>query len=567
MEPRPQSILDYREYPVLYVDDEPENLRIFELTFRRDFSVLTAQSGDEALEILNSRPVSLLLSDQRMPGMSGVELLTRARALDPKVLRVLVTAYGDMQTLAAAVNDGSIYKYVPKPWTPEEMEQTLRRGIEMYALDRERESLVRELTTLNRVSNSINKQLDLDRLGRLILDMLVDDLGYDAAALLFLDAAGEELAVAQCAPEGGPVQEWLRTMAIAAREAPEFVKAVEEGGAQILKLEEMDQFERPVRIWLTEVAAEQMMLVPLLGKERVIGALVVDNRRGGHSFGSSDHTMMRGLAMQAVIALENAQLVEDLRRSREQVVRADRLGTLGTLAAGLAHEINNPLTSIHTFLSLAPEKRDADDPEFWNEYHEVATHEVERIRGLVASMERLASGGSASNARPESCRPADLAEAAARLLEREADRFGVELRLEHESELPHLHAVRDQLHQVLLNLVLNAIHAASSRSGGGHVDVRVQRAQTEEGEAVAFEVCDDGPGISPDALEHLFDPFFTTKGPDQGTGLGLSICQQLVANHDGSIEVRSREGAGASFRVVLPAGGASGETDRKPCAA
>ncbi len=567
MEPRPQSILDYREYPVLYVDDEPENLRIFELAFRREFSVLTASGGEEALEILNTRPVALVLSDQRMPGMTGVELLTRTRELDSKVLRVLVTAYGDMQTLTAAVNDGSIYKYVPKPWTPEEMEQTLRRAIEVYALDRERESLVRELTTLNRVSNSINKQLDLERLGNLILGMLVEDLGYDAATLLFLDAAGEELAVTECAPQDGPVQEWLRAMSIPANEAPEFLKAVEEGGAQILKLSELPRYETPVRAWLTEVAAEQMLMVPLLGNERVIGALVVDNRRGGHSFESADHTMMRGLATQAVIALENAQLVEDLRRSREQVVRADRLGTLGTLAAGLAHEINNPLTSIHTFLSLAPEKREANDPEFWNEYHQVATHEVERIRGLVASMERLASGGGGSDVGPESCRPADLAEAAARLLEREADRFGVELTQEHEPDLPHLHAVRDQIHQVLLNLVLNAIHASSGRDGGGHVHVRVLRAQTDDGEGVAFEVNDDGPGISPEALEHLFDPFFTTKGPDQGTGLGLSICQQLVANHDGSIEVRSREGEGASFRVVIPLGGDSGEARRNSCAA
>ena len=343
------------------------------------------------------------------------------------------------------------------------------------------------------------------------------------------------------------------------------MKAIREGTARVLELAEAMSYERPVRAWLTEVAAEQMLIVPLLGKERVIGALVIDNRRGGRRFESADHTMMRGLATQSVIALENARLVEDLRRSREQVVRADRLGTLGTLAAGLAHEINNPLTSIHTFLSLAPEKRNSDDSEFWDDYHQVATHEVERIRGLVASMERLASGGG-SDVRPEMCRPVDVAEAAARLLEREADRFGVELTLEHDPDLPHLQAVRDQLHQVLLNLVLNAIHASSSRPGGGHVHVRVLRAETEDGKAVAFEVNDDGPGISPEALEHLFDPFFTTKGPDQGTGLGLSICQQLVANHDGSIEVRSREGEGASFRVVLPAGDDS-DLGRKPRAA
>ncbi len=80
MRPRPDRILDYREYPILYVDDEPENLRIFELAFRRDFSIITAPSGEEGLELINTTPVALVLSDHRMPGMTGVEFLTRVRA-------------------------------------------------------------------------------------------------------------------------------------------------------------------------------------------------------------------------------------------------------------------------------------------------------------------------------------------------------------------------------------------------------------------------------------------------------------------------------------------------------
>ena len=551
MRPRPQQILDYREYPVLYVDDEPENLRIFELGFRREFSLLTARSADEALRLLNERPIAVVLSDHRMPGMTGVELLARVRELDPKVIRVLVTAYGDAETLSAAVNDGSIYKYVPKPWTPDDMRLTIRRAIEVYALDRERDDLLRELATLNRVSQSINQQLELDRLLELLLATVTEDLGYDGATLLFFEDEGRELAVAATSPGGGDTARWLRGFAIAAASAPRFVKGVREGEVQSLRYAQLDGLEPPLRKWLTEVAAEETLVVPLLGKEAVVGALAVDNRRGGNPFDVADRTLMEGLATQAVIAIENARLVEDLRRSREQVIRADRLGTLGTLAAGLAHEINNPLTSIHTFLSLAPEKRTEDDPEFWRDYHELATHEVERIRGLVASMERLASGGSSGDARPEVCDPREVAEAAARLLAREADGRNVALELESEETAPSLWAVRDQVHQVLLNLILNAIHASPA---GGRVVVRVLSARLDGRAGVAFEVEDDGPGVAPEHLERIFDPFFTTKPPDQGTGLGLTICQQLVANHGGSLAVRSREGEGATFRVLLPCG-------------
>jgi response regulator RpfG family c-di-GMP phosphodiesterase len=165
-------LLDYREYPVLYVDDEPENLRIFELGFRREFSIITAASGEEGLRILNERPVALVLSDHRMPGMTGVDFLTRVRELDPKTIRVLVTAYGDAETLSVAINDGSIYRYVPKPWEADEMRLTLKRSIEVYALDREREGLVRELTAVNQIAQTINQELDLEPLLEQLLALL-----------------------------------------------------------------------------------------------------------------------------------------------------------------------------------------------------------------------------------------------------------------------------------------------------------------------------------------------------------------------------------------------------------
>jgi len=119
--PRPEQLRDYREYPVLYVDDEPENLRIFELTFRRDFAITTADSGEEGLEILSRQPIAVVLSDHRMPGMTGTEFLARVAELDPKTVRIMVTAYGDSETLESAINTGSIYRYIPKPWTPEDV--------------------------------------------------------------------------------------------------------------------------------------------------------------------------------------------------------------------------------------------------------------------------------------------------------------------------------------------------------------------------------------------------------------------------------------------------------------
>jgi signal transduction histidine kinase len=276
--------------------------------------------------------------------------------------------------------------------------------------------------------------------------------------------------------------------------------------------------------------------------------LAVDNRRGGHGFSGDDQTLLEGLSHQAAIALQNARLVEDLRRSQEQVRRADRLGTLGTLAAGLAHEINNPLVSIHTFLSMAPEKRDDADGEFWGDYHELACKEVDRIRRLVETMRGLGRSPGTVATR-EAIDAAELVAGVVALVEREAGRAQVTVEHEREGELPEVFAVRDHLHQVVLNLVLNALHATPA---GGRVGIRTLA--SPEGDALCIEVCDSGEGISEEDLGRIFDPFFTTKDPNEGTGLGLMICHRLVADHGGTIEVRSAQGEGSTFSVRLPAG-------------
>jgi two-component system NtrC family sensor kinase len=545
---RADQLLDYHEYPILYVDDEPENLRIFDLTFRREFNILTAADAEAGLEILNQNPVVLVLSDHRMPGMTGVEFLAAVRELDESTVRILVTAYGDVATLESAINNGSIFRFVPKPWTPEDMRMTLRNGIERYALDKERGGLIRELTLLSRISKSMNQQLAFEPLLELLLDAVTQDLGYDAAGILFFGERDDVLSWGCLAPKDSAVTEALESVEISSLAAPEFVEAVRAGESQLISMNELMELEGPIRKWLTEVAAEQIFVAPLVGKNRVIGALAVDNRRGGGRFGIEDRTLLEGLTAHAVVAIENARMVEDLRRSREQVMRADRLGTLGTLAAGLAHEINNPLVSIHTFLSMAPQKRSEPDGEFWGDYHKLACQEVDRIRRLVDTMRRLghSSGESAPKTQVD---PGELVREVVKLLEREAGKAQVTLSVDRASDVPKITAIRDHLQQVFMNILLNAIHASPA---GGVVRVRVY--PDRGGDAVCIEMTDAGPGIPEEDLERIFDPFFTTKDPNQGTGLGLMICHRLVAAHNGEIEVACTPGDGATFFVRLPTG-------------
>jgi two-component system, probable response regulator PhcQ len=137
---------DYRKFAVLYVEDEDKARKQFVQLFEDRFRILTAANAQDALAILQEKhgEIGLLLTDQRMPGEKGVWLLEKARQLQPRIIRILVTAYADMDAAIAAVNTGSIYKYISKPWREEEMETALRRGLEFFLVQRERDQLLHE---------------------------------------------------------------------------------------------------------------------------------------------------------------------------------------------------------------------------------------------------------------------------------------------------------------------------------------------------------------------------------------------------------------------------------------
>lgn len=137
---------DYRKFAILYVDDEDNSLKGFTRAFGDQFRILTATNAQEGLKQLetHSEEIGVLMTDQRMPGEKGVWLLERARQLKPQIIRILATGYADMDAAIAAVNTGAIYKYVTKPWDPPQLENTLKRGLEFFMVQRERDQLLRE---------------------------------------------------------------------------------------------------------------------------------------------------------------------------------------------------------------------------------------------------------------------------------------------------------------------------------------------------------------------------------------------------------------------------------------
>jgi two-component system probable response regulator PhcQ len=149
-----ENLYDYKSHYVLYVDDEEKSLKYFREIFGDRFAILTASNAEEGLKILkeNQDRVAILMTDQRMPGEKGTQFLEKSRVVKPKALRILATAYADMDAAIEAVNTGSIYKYVVKPWDINQLENTLKRGLEFYIVQNERDQLLREkMSTLYNV--------------------------------------------------------------------------------------------------------------------------------------------------------------------------------------------------------------------------------------------------------------------------------------------------------------------------------------------------------------------------------------------------------------------------------
>jgi len=140
------SLYDYKKFAVLYVDDEEKSLKYFARAFEEQFRTLTANNAQDGLKLIeqHGEEIGVLMTDQRMPGEKGVWLLERTRQLQPRVIRILATAYADMDAAIAAVNSGAIYKYVTKPWDPAQLEETLKRSLEFFIVQRERDQLLRE---------------------------------------------------------------------------------------------------------------------------------------------------------------------------------------------------------------------------------------------------------------------------------------------------------------------------------------------------------------------------------------------------------------------------------------
>ncbi|MHB1295121.1 MAG: ATP-binding protein [Anaerolineae bacterium] len=293
-----------------------------------------------------------------------------------------------------------------------------------------------------------------------------------------------------------------------------------------------------------------MMVAPLKLGDRRIGTLSVDSQEV-YAFSPTDEHLLLTLATQAAAAIENARLVSDLQQSlrdlkatQEQLIQSEKLSAIGQLIAGVAHELNNPLTAVMGYAQLLQTSESLD---------ESIVRDLGKIYAQAQRAARIVQNLLTFARQHRAVREfVDINEVLDRTLELRAYQLrveNIEVVTELSEEILGTLVDPNQLQQVFLNLINNAQDAMSECRGSGRLVVSTERM----GDKILVRFKDDGPGLAPKVQRHLFEPFFTTKEVGRGTGLGLSICFGIVSQHAGRIWAESELGKGATFVVELPA--------------
>jgi two-component system NtrC family sensor kinase len=393
--------------------------------------------------------------------------------------------------------------------------------------------------TLGKFSKAMVSILDLQSLSKRIMEAITQTMGVEKASLFLVneEKGGYNLCESknvrittstQHLSQDDPLPFYLQDIG-------EII--IREELAKGANISELDEVVKKMALLEAEVS------IPLIWKGQLIGMINLSHKFNKDIYSHEDIELLSTLANQAAIAIENARLYEDLKRSKTYVRRADRLASLGTLTAGLAHEIRNPLVAIKTFTHLLPDR--LDDEEFREQFLKIASSEVDRISLLVTE---LLDFSRPSDPKLELENINTILDGMILLVSTETKKKKINIIKNYASDLPPIQMDREQIKQVFLNILLNGIQATSEN---GQITVKTRSFMKPGGEPyVQIEFADTGCGIPEEHLEDIFNPFFTTKST--GSGLGLSISHQIVQDHRGYIDVESQLDKGSSFFINLP---------------
>jgi signal transduction histidine kinase/DNA-binding response OmpR family regulator len=563
---------------VLVADDSRENVKFLcdYILEPNGYKTLTAMDGEQGLRYALSHDIDLLIIDLKMPRMTGLEVMQALREKGKDLPIILMTFYGSEETAIQAFRLGA-KDYLIKPFTVTEALDAIERALVERRLRKEKEKLeggvlqinqqlaqrVKELNILYTIGKSVAQLVELETALNRIVEAGVYITGAEEGSLLLIDEESGELYLRAARGLGEKFARGFRLKVSDSLAG----KTVQTGEPVRMDVSTLDQSLKIKTGYLVKAALN----VPLKVGSRVIGVLCVDNKVASRPFSENDQKLLSALADYASISIVNAQLFQELRKSRDeiqrwsvelerrvrertdelrnvqsQLIRAEQLASIGQLAAGVAHEINNPLGVILGFAETLSEQAKPGDVSY--EPLKLIERETLRCKRIVQNLLDFSRHSELTLARTDLRR---VIEATLALLAVQIAQQGIQVDRIYADNLPLLLADAQQLQQVFTNIAVNAIQAMPQ---GGKLSLSAQM----EGREAVVRIRDTGAGISPENLSRIFDPFFTTKEVGQGAGLGLSVSFAIIKRHGGAIEVESAPGKGSCFAIKIPLTGPSG---------
>lgn len=518
---------------VLVVDDEPQILTAIGDLLENEFTVWTANDGQAALDILAHHEMAVILSDQRMPGMSGAEFLGRARCMSDAT-RILVTGYSDLDALVTAVNLGQIHAYLSKPWNPLELQVVVRTAADRWRLGR---------------------SLDQERnLLRALMDNIPDAIFFKDRELTFTRLNGAEALLL-----GGKEPVDLVGMRLSEIVSGDQVSAIERQETAIL------QSGIPVTDQLVELKDElggsrwlSITKAPICQNGEVSGLVGISRdvtiRKEAEDYLRSAHDRLqqaveeRTAWLQTEIKLRSAA-EEQARSAREIAENASRAKT--TFLANMSHELRTPLNAIIGFSELAVSVMDKESLTRYGEFLDnisESAHHLLRVISDILDVSRVEVGKVVMH--ESDVDMVEVVQSVIRLIDHAITRKRQIITRDLSDGLPLLRGDDRLIKQILLNIVSNAAKF-TPECGEIHLELGMRDG------GVFVSVTDSGIGIAPEDMAKVLQPFGQAENAispkQEGTGLGLPLAKGFADLHGATLSLNSEVGKGTRVTVFFPA--------------
>jgi signal transduction histidine kinase len=402
-------------------------------------------------------------------------------------------------------------------------------------------------------NSGLMETLDIDEILKLVLEGVTKNIGFDRARLYLVN---EKRHVLECKMAVGIDEERIKGITLPL-DPEDSVVARSIFEKQPFIIPDASQDPRVNPILKEKFNLHSLVVIPLLTKGKPLGAIAADHVEPGKNITSEILESAMTFAQQAGLAIHNALMYQelkafsqqmeekiqkttaDLKKTEAQLIRSEKLAALGQLAAGIAHEIRNPLTSINILIHSL--RQNISSGESRSEDFKVIEEEIHRINEIVDQFLRFAKPAPPHLERTE---VTSIFEEILQLLRPQMEKLRISVEKDFRS-VPLITIDNEQMKQVILNLLMNSIQAMPE---GGQF--RLEGEVSKDGQWVELSIRDSGVGIPPEDMDKLFDPFFSTK--EGGIGLGLSIAHRIIDQHHGKIEVTSNPNEGTIFTVYLP---------------